>query len=72
MLNVLAGIFFNNKFYRKWFWYERNCEKEANKVITGPQILRKPFTIVSHYFGICPLSDVSHSLQIILKQMCCG
>ena len=52
--------------------YDRNCEKEANKVITSPQILRKPFTIVSHYFGICPLSDVSHSLQIILKQMCCG
>ena len=52
--------------------YDRYCEKEANKVITGPQILRRPFTIVSHYFEICPLWDVSHSLQTILKQMCCG
>lgn len=35
--------------------YERNGEGKANKVLNPPQILRKPFTIVSNYFGCVPL-----------------
>lgn len=52
--------------------YDRNCEKEANKVLILLKILRKSRTIVSNYSGICLLRDHSHSLQIIIKKIFCG
>lgn len=52
--------------------YDRNCGKEANKVLNLLKTLTNSCTIVSNYFRICPLRDHSHSLQIIIKKMFCG